>query len=92
MNKLSFWHKLAFIANICWLLTWILKYYVFIPKGDLQSTVIITGLVIANIVNGFVNLWTGFLLSQRKLPAGIPGWLMITNFIFLIPQLYLFFK
>jgi hypothetical protein len=92
MNKLSFWHKLAFIANICWLLTWILKYYVFIPKGDLQSTVIITGLVTANIVNGIVNLWTGFLLSQRKLPADIPRWLMIANFIFLIPQLYLFFK
>jgi hypothetical protein len=92
MNKLSFWHKLAFIANICWLLTWLLKYYVFIPKGDLQSTVIITGLVIANAVNGIVNLCTGILLLQKKLPADIPRWLMISNFIFLLPQLYLFFK
>lgn len=92
MNKLSFWHKLAFIANICWLLTWLMKYYTIIPGGDLQSSIIITGLVIANIVNGIVNLWTGFLLSQRKLPADIPRWLMIANFVFLIPQLYLFFK
>jgi hypothetical protein len=92
MNKLSFWHKFAFIANICWLLTWVMKYYSIIPKGDLQSNVIIIGLVMANIVNGIVNLWTGLLLSQKKLPAGIPRWLMTVNFIFLVPQLYLFFK
>jgi hypothetical protein len=92
MNKLSFWHKLAFIANTCWLLTWLMKYFTVLPAGDLQSSVIITGLITANIVNGIVNLWTGFLLSQRKLPADIPRWLMIVNFVFLIPQLYLFFK
>ena len=92
MNKLSFWHRLALIANICWLLTWVMKYYVFIPKGDLQSTVIITGLVTANVVNLLVNLWTGVLLSLRKLPGDTPRWLMTANFIFLLPQLYLFFK
>jgi hypothetical protein len=92
MNKLSFWHKLAFIANTCWLLTWALKYYEIIPKGDLQSTVIITGLITANIVNGLVNLYTGFLFSQSKLPDSTPRWLMIANFLFLIPQLYPFFK
>jgi len=92
MNKLSFWHKVAFIANICWLLTWGIKYYSIIPPGDLQSTVVITGLLIANIVNLLVNVVTGILFALKKLPAGIPRWLMIVNFLFLLPQFYLFFK
>jgi hypothetical protein len=93
MNKLSFWHKVAFIANICWLATWGIKYFSILPKGDLQSTVIITGLIIANVVNVIVNCCTGILLFQRKLPAaGAARWLMTVNFIFLLPQLYLFFK
>lgn len=92
MAKLSFWHKVAFIANICWLLTWGIKYYDMVPDGDLKSTIIITGLLIANTVNFFVNLATGILLLGKRLPADIPRWLIIVNFLFLLPQFYLFFK
>ena len=92
MNRLSFWHKLAFIANLCWLLTWILKYYPIIPKGDFQSTIIITGLITANIVNFLVNLATCIYWFRKKLAGKVPRWLITINFIFLIAQLYIYIK
>ncbi len=92
MNKLSFWHKVALIANACWLLTWGIKYYSIFPHGDVESTVVVTGLVLANIVNLFVNFATGILFIIKKLPGDVPRWLIITNFIFLLAQSYLFFK
>lgn len=91
MMQLSFWHKVAFIANICWLFSLSLRYYNAIPTGHVQSSILITGLVIATALNVVVNLWTGFLFIRNKRPA-IPRWLMLANFIFLIPQLYLFFS
>ena len=92
MNKLSFWHKLAFIANMCWLATWFIKYYTIIPKGDLQSTVIVTGLITANIVNFAVNSITCIIWLQKKLAGKVPRWLIVANFIFLIAQLYIYIK
>ena len=92
MDKLSFWHKLAFIANLCWAATWVMKYHTVLPKGDLQSTIIITGLITANIVNFLVNLVT-CIYWLRKQPAGkVARWLLIINFIFLIAQLYIYIK
>ncbi|GAC1449257.1 MAG: hypothetical protein NVSMB7_11240 [Chitinophagaceae bacterium] len=92
MDKLSFWHKLAFIANLCWLATWCMKYYTILPKGDFQSTVIVTGLITANIVNFLVNMFTCIYWFRKKLAGKVPRWLVIINFIFLMFQLYIFIK
>lgn len=92
MEKLSFWHRVAFIANICWLLTWFIRYYNIIPKSGLQSTIIITGLVIAIVVNFPVNLVTCFYWFRKKLAGKVPRWLLVINFIFLIAQLYFYNK
>jgi len=92
MDKLSFWHRLAFIANLCWLAAWCMKYYTILPKGDVQSTVIITGLFTANIVNFIVNFCTCAWWFRKKLAGKVPRWLIIINFIFLIAQLYIFIK
>jgi hypothetical protein len=92
MDKLSFWHRLAFIANLCWLATWLMKYHTLLPKGDLQSTIIVTGLITANIVNFLVNLCTCIYWFRKKLAGKVPRWLVIINFIFLIAQLYIFIK
>lgn len=89
MSRLSFWHKLAFIANLCWLATWALRYY-SMPTGHIQSSVMVTGLITANIVNVVVNLFTGIQFLRGKLPPSVPRWLMLANFAFLLPQLYLF--
>ncbi len=92
MDKLSFWHRLAFIANMCWLATWFIRYYNFIPRSGLQSTVIITGLITAIIVNFLVNLCTCLYWFQKKLAGKVPRWLVIINFVFLIAQLYFYIK
>ena len=92
MNNLSFWHKVAFIANTCWAATWCMKYYTLLPKGDLQSTVIVTGLITANIVNCLVNGVTCIYWLQKKLQGKVARWLIIANFVFLIAQLYIYIK
>jgi hypothetical protein len=92
MNKLSFWHKLAFLTNICWLLAMAMKYVQLFPRQSTsESTLLITGLLLAYGVNGGVNICTGLLFSIRKLPGTVARWLIIANFLFLLAQLYLFF-
>lgn len=90
MDKLSFWHRVAFIANCCWLLSWVLKYYTFLPPGGMQSILIITGLVIANTVNFLVNAVTCAYWFRKQLAGRVPRWLVLINFTFLAAQLYIF--
>jgi hypothetical protein len=93
MNKLSFWHKLAFIANCCWLAAWAMRYKAFFPEGDVRSTVLVTGLVLSYGLNLLANGWALILLLGGRLRANaIPRWLLIVNFLFLLVQYYLFFK
>lgn len=88
MDKLSFWHRLAFIANLCWLATWFMRYHTMLPRGDVQSTIIVTGLITANIVNFLVNLFTCIYWLRKKLAGrNVPRWLILINFIFCIAQL-----
>jgi hypothetical protein len=92
MVKLSFWQKLAFLANLCWLATWAMKFYNFLPEGEIRSTILVTGLLLAYILNITVNFFTGLLFIRGKLPPSHPRWIIGVNFLFLLPQLYLFFK
>jgi hypothetical protein len=93
MHRLSFWYRLAFIANCCWLATWVIKYYAFLPAGEIQSTIVVTGLITAYIVNIVVNIFTVILLFRGKLSGiAVPRWLLLANGLFLLAQLYLFFK
>jgi len=92
MNTFSFWHKLAFIANCCWLLAWAMKYKAFLPDGHIRSTVLVTGLVLAYGLNVLANAWTLVLFLGGRLSASeAPRWLLVLNFLFLLPQFYLFF-
>ena len=90
MHRLAFLSRVAFLCNICLLLTWLMRYYVFIPKGQAESTIIIAGLVLSFLMNGLVNILYGLLLL-RKIPLQqmVPVWLAAINFFFLILQLYL---
>jgi hypothetical protein len=92
MNKLSFWHKLAFITNACWLAAWLLKYYTIISAGVLQSTILVNGLLLAYMVNIPLCLFTLFLYIRKQLPAVIPRWLLIINGLFFLMQTYLLLK
>jgi hypothetical protein len=90
MHYLSFFSRVAFICNICLLLALLSRYFSFIPKGDIESTIIIDGLILSFIINGTVNaVYTLLWLRKRKISEFAPGWLARINFLFLIFQLLL---
>jgi hypothetical protein len=93
MLALRFLSRVAFICNICFLLAVLLLWMDNPPEGDLISLVIVIGFVLAFIVNLIVNISYGINLLLRKKPGHqIPSWLMLANFIFLIPELILLLK
>ena len=90
MHRLAFYSRVAFLCNICLLLTWLMRYAVFVPRGQVESTIVVAGLGLSFFVNGIVNIFYGILLV-RKIPLRrkLPVWLAVINFLFLIPQFYL---
>jgi hypothetical protein len=93
MIKLSFWHKLAFLTNCCWIMAQGIKYIPLLrQQSATQSTILVIGLLMAYLVNTAVNLWTGLLFIKGKLNNKASRWLLIVNFLFLLAQLYLFFE
>jgi len=69
------------------------RYVSFIPKGDLESTVIIDGLILSFIINGTVNARYFWLLMRKKaIGQFVPVWLAGINFLFLIFQLALILR
>jgi len=93
MQNLLFFSRVAFICNVCYVLTWLFRYYPGLQSGPMLSTVLILGLLIAFLLNIIVNIIILiFLLQRRQVWKHFPGWLIIVNFLFLLPQLILFVK
>lgn len=93
MQWLRFLSKLACICNGCFLVAVIIQWMPHPPEGELVSIIIILGYIVAILINAFVNICYAFLLfSTRPLRNVVPLWLILTNFLFLIPQLILFLK
>src|SRR2546423_10839943 len=44
MHRLAFYSRVAFLCNICLLLTWLMRYAVFVPRGQVESTIVVAGL------------------------------------------------
>ncbi|SEP48357.1 hypothetical protein SAMN05660816_06760 [Niastella yeongjuensis] len=96
MQSLIFFSRVAFICNVCFVLVWVMRFYPILEEGrsdDLVSLVLILGILIAFLLNIVVN---GFILAfwlQRKpVWKHLPKWLLITNFLFLFPEIILFLK
>ncbi|WP_276482213.1 hypothetical protein [Paraflavitalea pollutisoli] len=93
MPKLLFFSRVAFICNICFLLTWVMRYGPPIPQGHVATTVLILGIGLSVFLNVIINLFIIVLLVQRKLQKEHnPQWLAIANALFLIAQLILLVK
>lgn len=93
MPRLLFFSRVAFICNICFLLTWVMRYGPPIPQGHVATTVLILGIGLSVFLNVIINLFIIVLLAQRKLQKEhIPQWLVIANALFLIAQLILLVK
>ena len=93
MLHIRFFSRVAFICNICFLLAVIIQGIPRHLEGEVVSTTIILGYVLAVFVNATVNIWCGVLFfSGKLLNKSVPIWLLIANFLFLIPELILFLK
>lgn len=96
MQSLIFFSRVAFICNVCFVLVWVMRYYPVLKEGEpgeFVSLVLILGILIAfllNIaVNGFILV---FILQRKAVWKLFPRWLIITNFLFLLPQIILFLR
>jgi hypothetical protein len=93
MSTLKFFSRVAFICNVCFLFAVILLWVDHPPEGELISLIIVMGFVLAVIINSLVNISIGVSMAMKmKARNFIPGWLIIANFLFLIPQLILLLK
>ena len=93
MQKLLFFSRVAFICNICFVLTWGMHYYPDLLHRDISSTIIVMGYVVSALMNMAVATACVILFVRRRLPSPhFPLWLIIVNFLFLILQLILVLK
>jgi hypothetical protein len=88
MGLLRFFSRVAFICNICYLLTSLERYGPpILENNDVISTIIVLGWLLSIGINLLVNLWALVAWSFRKGRLEVPRWLLIVNFIFLLAQL-----
>lgn len=96
MQRLIFFSRVAFICNVCFVLVWIMRFYPMLKTGqpgEMVSLVLILGILVAFLLNLVVNGFILALILQRKpVLKHFPRWLIITNFLFLFPQIILFIK
>lgn len=93
MRKLLFFSRVTFICNICFVLTWLMRYMPAAGEGHIASTILILGIGLSFMLNILVNFFIiVFLLQRKPVGAHLPRWLMIANILFLIPQLILLIK
>jgi len=91
MRLLRLLSRVAFICNICFVLTSLEQYLPKVPEGDVASTIIVLGYIMAILVNILVNCWLLAAWVFKKGPLDVPAWLWIVNLIFLIIQLVFLF-
>ena len=72
------------------IMTLVMRYLRFIPEGAIQSTILVSGIILSVVFNGLVNGWAaGLLLAKRPVSGLRPQWLFGVNFLCFIFQLYL---
>ena len=98
MRAFRFLSRVAFICNICFLLTSFVQWLPHPPEGPLISMVILMGYVLGILVNTLVNVWLIMLwligaprrpTPERPLAGFGPTWVLVTNFVFFSVQLFL---
>jgi hypothetical protein len=73
-----------------------MRFYPILQQGqasELVSLVLILGFLVAFLLNLVVNGFIlAFILQRKPVLKHFPRWLIITNFLFLFPQIILFIK
>ncbi len=90
MRWLLFISRVVLLCNVCFALTMAIRYsHNFIQSEALNHYIIILGFIIAFPLNFIVNILLLVTMFSKK-DIGVPSWLSITNFIFLIAQMIIF--
>lgn len=93
MKTLLFLSRVTFLYNGCMIVTLLLHYRKFIPAGALQSTVLVSGIILSVVFNSLVSAWMAVLLVKgTPVQAFRPQWLFGVNLLCFIFQLYLLLK
>jgi hypothetical protein len=88
MRPLRFLSRVAFICNICFLLSYLSRWLPALPDNALISDIIVLGYFVSLLLNLVINLMILLLFVAGRLRRmGIPVWLLIVNFVFFIVQL-----
>lgn len=91
MQSLLFFSRVAFICNLCFVFSWFFETRPFAEIGHVLSTVLVLGYGVAALLNVILNLIIiAGLLMRKPLWSYIPRWLVIVNFLFLVPQTIFF--
>lgn len=90
MKILIFSSRIALICNICFIIAEIMRYTADLFLNPVYSTVVVLGYVsiVLNVVLALVFLI--LFLSDKQSLKSFPRWLLITNFLFLIAQIFIF--
>ena len=93
MQRLLFFSRVAFVCNVCFLLTLAMHYAEQMKTGFLTSTIIIIGLVLSLVINSLVNVaYLVVTASGKRVVKHIPACLVIINFLFFVLQAILLIK
>ena len=93
MSKLFFFSRVALLCNICFLITFFIRYLPDFKDGFFISTIIIVGLVLSIVINVLVNLfYLAVTVAKKPVVYYVPLWLVITNFLFFVFQAILLLK
>ena len=81
--------RIAFICNLFFIPVFLLHFGNFITHPVFVSFLIIVGYLLALLINPLLHIcYFVLLLLKRNLWVAVPKWLLATNFIFLLVQVF----
>lgn len=93
MPRLLFFSRVAFLCNICFLITFAIRYVPALKEGFLVSTIVVIGLVMSVVINVIINLfYLLIVMADKPISHYVPIWMVVTNFLFFVFQAILLMK
>lgn len=93
MSKLLFFSRVGLLCNICFLLTFFIRYVPELKDGFFVSTIIVIGLVLSIVINVILNMFYLLItVADKPISHYVPRWLIVINFLFFVFQAILLLK
>ena len=89
MSWLASLSRIAFICNIFFLVAFSMQLTNWVQNETFTSMILILGYIFVFVLNPIVNLcYLIMILFRRKLTRYVPAWLVASNVLFLLIQLF----